>query len=86
MSAHAGDRFKAACMHGEELKKAFKTYDKNSDGFIDKSELKNVRFTVGEKITDDDFEKMMQKADTDGDGKINYDEFVKMKTVTIACE
>jgi Ca2+-binding EF-hand superfamily protein len=31
-----------------------------------------------EKLTDEEVDEMIQEADIDGDGQINYDEFVKM--------
>jgi Ca2+-binding EF-hand superfamily protein len=33
---------------------------------------------TGEKLTDQEIQEMMYEADTDGDGQINYEEFVKM--------
>ena len=33
---------------------------------------------LGEKLTDEECDEMIREADVDGDGQINYDEFVKM--------
>ena len=33
---------------------------------------------LGEKMTDQEVEQMIREADTDGDGLVNYDEFVLM--------
>lgn len=33
---------------------------------------------TGEKLTDAEVDEMIREADVDGDGQINYDEFVKM--------
>lgn len=33
---------------------------------------------LGEKLTDEEVEQMIKEADLDGDGQVNYDEFVKM--------
>ena len=33
---------------------------------------------LGWKLTDDEVEEMIREADIDGDGQINYEEFVKM--------
>ena len=33
---------------------------------------------LGEKLTDEEVDKMIREADVDGYGQINYEEFVKM--------
>lgn len=33
---------------------------------------------LGEKLTDEEVDQMINEADLDGDGQVNYDEFVKM--------
>ncbi|XLU30997.1 hypothetical protein S245_067063, partial [Arachis hypogaea] len=62
----------------EELKEAFKVFDKDQNGFISASELRHVMINLGEKLTDEEVEQMIKEADLDGDGQVNYDEFVKM--------
>ncbi|KAL3507785.1 hypothetical protein ACH5RR_033167 [Cinchona calisaya] len=62
----------------EELKEAFKVFDKDQNGYISASELKHVMINLGEKLTDEEVEQMIREADLDGDGQVNYDEFVKM--------
>ncbi|KAJ9682353.1 hypothetical protein PVL29_018299 [Vitis rotundifolia] len=62
----------------EELKEAFKVFDKDQDGYISANELRNVMFNLGEALTDEEAEQMIREADFDGDGKVNYEEFVRM--------
>ncbi|XP_066930098.1 uncharacterized protein [Clytia hemisphaerica] len=62
----------------EETKLAFKMFDKDQNGFIDKEELKLVMASLGEQLTDDEIQEMMAEADLDGDGTIDYNEFCQM--------
>ncbi|EDW16096.1 hypothetical protein AWZ03_004805 [Drosophila navojoa] len=64
----------------EELREAFKIFDKDEDGFISPAELRFVMVNLGEKLTDEEIDDMIREADFDGDGKINYEEFVYMIT------
>nr|POF08019.1 calmodulin-related protein [Quercus suber] len=62
----------------EELKEAFRVFDKDQNGFISAAELRHVMTNLGEKLTDDEVDEMIREADVDGDGQINYEEFVKV--------
>ena len=64
----------------EELKKAFAVLDENKDGVISKDELAKLLGGLSEDVTDDVVTEMMNLADTDGDGKVNFDEFCKAAT------
>jgi len=57
----------------EDLKEAFKVFDKDNNGFISQSELRLVMSNLGEKLTDDELEEMILEADIDGDGQVNYE-------------
>ena len=61
----------------EEILEAFKVFDKDGNGFISAAELRHIMTNLGEKLTDEEVE-MIREADIDGDGQINYEEFVKM--------
>ncbi|MBA0690071.1 hypothetical protein Goari_007767 [Gossypium aridum] len=62
----------------EELKEAFKVFDKDQNGFISAAELRLVMTNLGEILTDEEVDEMIHEADTDGDGQVNYEEFVRM--------
>uniref|UniRef100_A0A7N0TUG2 EF-hand domain-containing protein n=1 Tax=Kalanchoe fedtschenkoi TaxID=63787 RepID=A0A7N0TUG2_KALFE len=62
----------------EELKEAFKVFDKDQNGYISATELRHAMINLGEKLTEDEVEQMIREADLDGDGQVNYEEFVIM--------
>lgn len=62
----------------EEIVDAFKVFDTDGNGFISAAELKHIMFNLGENMTDEEIDEMIRQADIDGDGQINYEEFVKM--------
>jgi len=64
-----------------EMKAAFDVFDSDHCGFISADELKTVMSTIGEKLTDSEFEEIIKEADTNCDGKISYEEFVSIINV-----
>ncbi|KAG6750638.1 hypothetical protein POTOM_045146 [Populus tomentosa] len=62
----------------DELKEAFKVFDKDQDGYISPNELRHAMISLGEQLTDKELELMIQVADLDGDGRVNYEEFMRM--------
>ena len=55
-----------------------RVFDRNGDGYISKSEFKHCMMNFGEQFTDEEVEEMIAEADTNNDGKIDYEEFSKM--------
>ena len=60
----------------EELKAAFQAMDSNGDGFVSKDELKSMLSSLGEPVDDAVIDEMIAVADTNGDGKVDFNEFV----------
>ena len=60
------------------LKEAFKVFDKDGKGFISAADVKQVMASLGEILTDEEVQEMFCQEDTDDDGRINYDDFLKM--------
>ncbi|ONK64999.1 uncharacterized protein A4U43_C07F32410 [Asparagus officinalis] len=62
----------------EELREVFKVFDRDQNGYITANELRNVMISLGEKLTHEETEQMIREADLDGDGQVDYQEFVQM--------
>ncbi|KAK6999844.1 calmodulin, partial [Biomphalaria glabrata] len=62
----------------EEIREAFRVFDKDGNGYISAQELRHVMTNLGERLTDEEVNEMIKEADIDGDGQVNYEEFVKM--------
>jgi hypothetical protein len=43
-------------------------------------QLRHVMTNLGEKLTDEEVDEMIREADVDGDGQVNYEEFVKVRS------
>lgn len=61
-----------------DLENTFKIFDENGDHFITAVELKNVMQKLGQSLSDEEINLMITEADTDGDKKVNYKEFVQL--------
>ena len=62
----------------EELIEAFRIFDRDGNGKISAHELRFVMLSSGEELTEQDIQTIIQEADTDGDGYIDYQEFVRI--------
>ena len=62
----------------EEVINAFRVLDKQGQGTISTVELRHLMVTLGDKLTEEEVEEMLREADFDGNGIINYEEFVRM--------
>ncbi|XP_067940991.1 uncharacterized protein [Watersipora subatra] len=76
----------ASNVHNESaLRKVCKSFDKNGDGTIDKTELKAVFDELSRDLSMSDVERIMKMTDTDGDGVIDYNELC-MKVFGQSCD
>ncbi|XP_054710375.1 calmodulin-A-like, partial [Uloborus diversus] len=64
----------------QELREAFRVFDSDGDGFISPAELSQVMRQLGEKLSDDEVLDMIREADLNGDGRVDYNEFVCILT------
>ncbi|XP_069110903.1 calmodulin-like [Argopecten irradians] len=61
-----------------ELRTAFKMIDKEGTGTISAASLRHIMVTLGEKLDDEEADDMINEADTDHDGQINWEEFCEI--------
>jgi calmodulin len=62
----------------EEVKAAYKLFDKDGDGVITKEELREGMRQLGIEISDADADAMLKEADLNDDGHVSYEEFVRI--------
>ena len=66
----------------EEIKKAFRLFDSEERGKINFNDLKRVAKELGENMSDDELNEMIEEADRDGDGEINEEDFIRVMKKT----
>merc|ERR1719208_180504 len=62
----------------EELKEAFRIYDKDGQGFITTDVLKEILREIDPTLTEDDLDNIIEEVDEDGSGTLDFDEFQEM--------
>ncbi|CAM9102966.1 unnamed protein product [Laminaria digitata] len=58
----------------------FNMLDRDSNGYVDMDELTNLHSTTKERLTMLEAKTILQVADKNGDGRMNYEEFLEMMT------
>ena len=65
-------------MMKEELIEAFNEFDPDETNRFSKKKMKEVMIAHGERMDEAEFDKLFKETDYDGDGKIGFEDFVKM--------
>ena len=63
-----------------ELKEAFRIYDKEGNGFITTSTLKEILQELDPKLSEDELKGIIEEVDEDESGTVDFDEFMDMMT------
>lgn len=76
--------FIAACLQSSSylkenhLKAAFSFFDKDGSGTISRSELRQCLQSEDFAMTEEEINTMLEGVDADGDGEVDYQEFIQM--------
>ncbi|KAJ3643206.1 hypothetical protein Zmor_025930 [Zophobas morio] len=62
----------------KELMEAFRVFDLDNNGYITRDELRTAMEKIGEPVTEVQLTEFITLADTDKDGRINYEEFARL--------
>ena len=62
----------------EDIRDTFQVFDKDGNGLISAPELWQVMTILGKNFTNKEIDEMILDVDIDGDGQVNYEEFVAM--------
>ncbi|KAI8434750.1 hypothetical protein MSG28_003271 [Choristoneura fumiferana] len=63
-----------------ELREAFRLYDKEGNGYITTDVLKEIFRELDNTITADDLDTMIDEIDSDGSGTVDFEEFLEVMT------
>uniref|UniRef100_M8B777 EF-hand domain-containing protein n=1 Tax=Aegilops tauschii TaxID=37682 RepID=M8B777_AEGTA len=64
----------------DQLRRLFEIFDRDGNGFITAAELAHSMAKLGHALTAKELTGMIEEADTDGDGRINFREFSRAIT------
>jgi len=62
----------------EELKEAFRIYDRDGQGYITTDVLKEILREIDSTLTEEDLDNIIEEVDDDASGTLDFDEFVGM--------
>ncbi|KAG8231624.1 hypothetical protein J437_LFUL010302 [Ladona fulva] len=64
----------------KELREAFRLYDKEGNGYIPTSCLREILRELDDQLTNEELDMMIEEIDSDGSGTVDFDEFMEMMT------
>ncbi len=67
----------------ENISRVFNLYDDEKTGSISIKNLRRVAFELGEEISEEELQEMMDRADLDDDGLVSEEEFYNIITTKI---
>ncbi|XP_050090487.1 troponin C, isoallergen Bla g 6.0101-like isoform X1 [Anopheles aquasalis] len=64
----------------QELKEAFRLYDKEGNGYITTQVLREILKELDDNLSNEDLDMMIEEIDSDGSGTVDFDEFMEVMT------
>jgi centrin-1 len=64
----------------EDINKVFRLFDDDNTGTVTLRNLRRVARELGETMTDDELQEMVDRADSNGDGAVTLDDFYNIMT------
>ena len=64
----------------EDINKVFRLFDEDNTGSISIKNLRRVAKELGENLTDEELQEMVERADSNGDGAVSADDFYNIMT------
>ena len=64
----------------EDINKVFRLFDEDNTGFITIKNLRRVAKELGENISEEELQKMVERADSNADQKVTADDFYNIMT------
>ncbi|XP_018354935.1 PREDICTED: troponin C-like isoform X2 [Trachymyrmex septentrionalis] len=64
----------------KELREAFRLYDKEGNGYIPTTCLREILRELDDQLTKEELDMMIEEIDSDGSGTVDFDEFMEMMT------
>jgi len=71
-------RYHANMDEEEELREAFRVFDKDNDGFVDRHDLVEIVRSLKWELTEEEIDDMVIESDVAGNGRIDFEEFCIM--------
>ncbi|XP_063846027.1 troponin C, isotype gamma isoform X2 [Scylla paramamosain] len=62
----------------EELREAFRIYDKGGNGYITTDTLREILRELDNRLTEEELDGIIEEVDEDGSGTLDFDEFMDM--------
>ena len=64
----------------EDINKVFRLFDDDGTGCVTLKNLRRVARELGETMTDEELQEMVDRADSNGDGAVSFDDFYNIMT------